>query len=213
MKATQRFIAFALIAAVALPVSLLGESRTRQRTDLEAMAEELAAVLGRDAVEISSARRTTTRSRTTPPVRTTQPRRETSTATLSHSALVSEMNRYRTQAGLEPLQLEERLSDAATDRVRDMFSQRYFNHVAPDGTQPFVWAKRHSYQYRAIGENLAAGYPTARQVVSGWMNSPGHRANILSKNYRDVGLAVSDGFPGRERIDGPTVVALYASEL
>src|SRR5688572_30977960 len=112
MKATQRFIAYALVAAVALPVSLPGESRTRQRTDLEAMAEELAAVLGRDAVEISSARRSA-RMRTTTP-RTTEARRtttvrETSGVTLSHSALVSEMNRYRVQAGLQPLQLEERL--------------------------------------------------------------------------------------------------------
>lgn len=135
------------------------------------------------------------------------------TERISTAALIAEMNHYRERAGLSPLRMDGRLSDAAADRIRDMYDQRYFNHVAPDGTQPFVWLRRHSYRYRFVGENLAAGYPSARQIVAGWMRSPGHRANILSRNFRDVGLAISSGFPGRERIGGPTVVALYAREM
>lgn len=134
------------------------------------------------------------------------------TQKISTAAIVAEMNYYRERAGLAPLRMDGRLSGAASDRIREMFGQRYFNHVAPDGTEPFIWLRRHSYRYSFVGENLAAGYPSARQIVAGWMRSPGHRANILSRNFRDVGLAISSGFPGRERIGGPTVVALYARE-
>lgn len=124
--------------------------------------------------------------------------------------IVEAMNRERAGYGLPPLRLNEKLSRAAHDRINDMFGQRYFAHVAPDGTQPFVWLARHGYSYRTAGENLAVGYDTAGRVVGGWMSSPGHRSNILGSGFDEVGIAVAPGAPLRGYA-GPTIVAIYAS--
>ena len=130
---------------------------------------------------------------------------------ISAAAILDEMNQHRRRYGLAPLSLNGKLSLAASDRVRDMFDQRYFDHVSPDGTQPFVWARHRGYRYSIIGENLAVGQRSAREVVNGWMSSPGHRANILGSSFRDCGLAIAQGSPtGRTR--GYTFVALYARE-
>ena len=129
---------------------------------------------------------------------------------VSDVELVDAMNRRRAMYGLPPLRLNAALSLAARDRVADMFDQRYFAHVAPDGTQPFVWVTRRGYPYRMVGENLAVGYPTADRVVGGWMQSPGHRENILKRGFDEIGIAVSPGAPVRG-YGGPTVVAIYAS--
>ena len=158
--------------------------------DLDALARDLERVLGKGRVEVS---------------RRTIPARQSGT-----HELVEEMNRERAAYGLEPLRLNENLSQAAQDRIVDMFDQRYFAHVAPDGTQPFTWVARRGYRYRAVGENLAVGYPTAARVVRGWMESPGHRANILQRNFDEIGIAVANGAPVRGYA-GPTIVAIYGS--
>ncbi|HVE70130.1 MAG TPA: CAP domain-containing protein [Thermoanaerobaculia bacterium] len=121
--------------------------------------------------------------------------------------LVEAMNRERAAHGLGPLRLNAALSDAARDRIADMFEKRYFAHVSPDGIDPFVWAARRGYRYRLIGENLAVGYAGTR-VVDGWMRSPGHRENILGRGFDEVGIAVAPGAPQRG-YKGPTVVAMY----
>lgn len=130
---------------------------------------------------------------------------------ISAESIVAAMNAERRQRGLKELRLDARLNAAATDRARDMFTKGYFNHVAPDGTQPFVWVKNHHYRYATIGENLADGYRNARAVVDGWMQSPGHRDNVLGTSFEDVGLAIVRGSPTRHT-NGYTVVALYARE-
>jgi uncharacterized protein YkwD len=130
---------------------------------------------------------------------------------ISAESIVAAMNAERRQRGLGELRLDSRLNAAATDRARDMFAKSYFNHISPDGTQPFVWVKNHHYRYATIGENLADGYRNARAVVDGWMRSPGHRANVLGTSFEDVGLSIVRGSPTR-RTNGYTVVALYAHE-
>ena len=127
---------------------------------------------------------------------------------LSAEGLVGEMNRERAAAGLGPLRLNAALSAAADDRMHDMFAKHYFEHISPDGIDPFTWAERRGYDYREIGENLAVGYPRASDVVDGWMHSDGHRANILGAGYDEIGIAIADGAP-RSSFRGPTVVALY----
>ena len=123
--------------------------------------------------------------------------------------IVAEMNRERSAHGLAPLRLNERLNLAATDRIKDMFAKRYFDHVAPDGLDPFSWVEQRGYDYRSIGENIAIGYQTAATIVEGWMTSPGHRQNILEKKYEEVGIAIAAGSPTpQER--GPVVVSFYA---
>jgi uncharacterized protein YkwD len=120
------------------------------------------------------------------------------------------MNRERAARGLGPLRLNPTLSDAAGDRIDDMFAKRYFDHVSPDGVQPFVWATRRGYRYRLIGENLAVGF-RGTSVVDGWMRSPGHRENILQRGFDEVGIAIADGAPQRG-YKGPTVVAMYGRQ-
>jgi uncharacterized protein YkwD len=122
-------------------------------------------------------------------------------------SILEAMNRERTARGLVPLRLNSRLSEAAQDRVGDMFSKRYFAHVSPDGINPFHWVRRRGYRYRLIGENLAVGFRGTR-VVDGWMHSPGHRANILERGFNEVGIAVANGSPQRG-YKGPLVVAMY----
>ena len=124
------------------------------------------------------------------------------------AAVVAEMNRERAVYGLKPLRINALLSDAAVDRLADMFGKRYFGHVSPDGVQPWSWVERRGYNYREVGENLAVGYPSAEEIVDGWMHSPHHRANILKGAFDEVGVAIAPGSPQRG-FRGPTVVALY----
>lgn len=131
---------------------------------------------------------------------------------MSAEALVEAMNRERVAAGLAPLRLNAALSAAADDRMHDMFTKHYFEHISPDGIDPFTWAERRGYNYREIGENLAVGYRRASDVVDGWMHSEGHRENVLGRDYEEIGIAVAEGAP-RRPFAGPTVVALYGVAL
>ena len=127
---------------------------------------------------------------------------------LSAEALVEAMNRERAAAGLAPLRLNAKLSAAADDRMRDMFAKHYFDHVSPDGLDPFSWVDRRGYDYKEVGENLAVGYKTATSVVTGWMHSEHHRENVLGRDFEEIGIAIADGSPTRS-FSAPTVVALY----
>ena len=93
------------------------------------------------------------------------------------------VNVERTNAGLKPLQLSSDLNYFADVRAKEL--PTLFSHTRPDGTSCFT-AVKVSYKY--IGENIAAGQPTPAEVVEGWMNSPGHRANILSSKYTQMGI-------------------------
>jgi uncharacterized protein YkwD len=103
------------------------------------------------------------------------------------------MNQYRAEVPLPPLGSEKRLMLAAEDRMRHMEDEGYWAHNAPDGTRPFVWVKARNYEYRIVGENLASGFETAALLVQSWMESPGHRANIMSSDFEDCGIAIIDG--------------------
>ncbi len=191
----QRLTAFAVALALASPMSLYADSRTRQRTDMLALAADLERVLGRGHVEIHG--------------RPVEAGTATSRSTSGfEEAVVEAMNRQRAVAGLSPLRINSRLALAADDRIGDMFAKHYFNHVSPDGLQPWAWVEKRGYNYHEVGENLAVGYPTAEAIVDGWMQSPGHRANILGRAFDEVGVAISTGSPQRG-FAGPTVVALY----
>ena len=201
----RRVAIVGLAVVLALPLSATAESRPRGGTDFDRMIAELERVLGPGAVEVRRG-----------PVEARE--RETRRApgagprfSDAEEAIVGEMNAHRARYGLEPLRLERRLSAAAADRADDMFARGYFDHVGPDGRSPFLTVSENGYRFRTVGENLAVGYRSAEAVVDGWMRSPGHRANILSRDFRDVGLALHEGAPVRG-YGGPTVVALYAAE-
>lgn len=205
MTYLRRFAAIALAGALALPMSALGESRRPQGTSLEDLARELERVLGSGSVEVQ-------RRGSEPARRAPAPTAARRTASSSHAAgILDAMNRERARRGLGPLQFDERLNAAAADRAADMFRLGYFDHVSPDGRSPFLTVQNRGYRFAEVGENLAVGYRAPESVVSGWMQSPGHRANLLGRGYDEVGLAVVEGSPVRG-YGGPTVVALYARE-
>jgi uncharacterized protein YkwD len=103
------------------------------------------------------------------------------------------MNEYRAQEMLPPLDLEKRLNMAAGDRMRHMEEEGFWSHTSPEGLSPFTWVKVRAYQFSKVGENLATGFETARVLVESWMESPGHRANIMSPDFEDVGISIIDG--------------------
>ena len=97
-------------------------------------------------------------------------------------------NNERAKAGLQPLRLNNQLVDAAQDHSDDMARDDFFSHTGADGSSVSDRVRASGYQYSTTGENIAAGQTTAAEVVRGWMNSPGHRANILNGNYTEIGV-------------------------
>ncbi len=102
-------------------------------------------------------------------------------------------NQQRTNAGLNPLSLNQQLNEAATAKANDMLTHNYWAHVSPSGVTPWNFIQKTNYKYKVAGENLASGYNTAKGVVDGWMNSPSHRKNILNSKLCEVGFGVVSG--------------------
>ncbi|WP_335342431.1 CAP domain-containing protein [Polycladomyces zharkentensis] len=103
-------------------------------------------------------------------------------------------NKERAKYGLPALKVDPKLSKMARDKARDMHDNHYFDHNSPTYGSPFDMMKRYGIQYKTAGENIAMGQPTPQEVVNDWMNSKGHRENILNKNYTYIGVGyVKDG--------------------
>ena len=102
--------------------------------------------------------------------------------------VVALTNSYRAQYGLQPLTLNANLSTSAQVHSEDMALSDFFSHTGSDGTKVRDRAVAAGYQSSYVGENIAAGYITAEEVVRGWMNSPSHRDNILNSNYTEIGI-------------------------
>ncbi len=127
---------------------------------------------------------------------------------ITRDSVVAAMNERRLAAGLPPLREDPRLESAAGDRMRDMEERGYWSHFSPDGEAPFRWVRSRGYDFRYAAENLAAGFETTELMAESWMESDGHRANILSPLYQDCGVAVIDGLTTR-RGTGRSVVVLF----
>lgn len=97
-------------------------------------------------------------------------------------------NAARAQVGLAPLRHDPALAAAADKHSEDMALKNYFSHVEPDGGRLADRIRDEGYSFRAAGENIAAGYDTPEAVVAAWLNSSGHRANILNSNYTEIGI-------------------------
>ncbi|MDO8530345.1 MAG: CAP domain-containing protein [bacterium] len=108
--------------------------------------------------------------------------------------LVNLLNQNRTELGLNALQESEKLNLAAEMKARDMVANGYFSHNSPKGVTPWAWFKQVDYKYKYAGENLAVGFVDSKNAYDAWYNSPSHKANLLNKNYREVGTAVVQGF-------------------
>lgn len=98
------------------------------------------------------------------------------------------VNEIRVQNGLKELTYDWELSRVARYKSQDMKNNKYFSHTSPTYGSPFDMIKNFGITYRSAGENIAMGYKTPQAVVDGWMNSPGHRANILNSSFTRIGV-------------------------
>lgn len=97
-------------------------------------------------------------------------------------------NAERNKGGLQPLRLNNKLNQSAQAHSQDMAIADYFSHTGANGSNAGDRAATAGYYYSSLGENIAAGYITPQEVVQGWMNSPGHRANIMNAGYQELGI-------------------------
>lgn len=104
-------------------------------------------------------------------------------------------NRERARAGLPPLATDPLLSTAAQAHSADMVARAFYSHTSPEGSRPWDRAAAAGARQRSIGENIACGQRSPAEVVDGWMNSPGHRANILKPDFTHIGIGFAGGGP------------------
>lgn len=102
-------------------------------------------------------------------------------------------NIERVSHGLEPLISDQKLSEIARLKSQDMLDFNYFDHYSPNYGSPFDMMKSFGINYRSAAENIGAGYIDPESVVIGWMNSPGHRANILNPSHTHLGIGYAKG--------------------
>src|SRR5690606_17489180 len=114
-------------------------------------------------------------------------------ATEAQQEILSLVNKERAAAGLSALELDTKLNEVATEKARDMAVNNYFSHTSPTYGSPFDMLSEFGVSYRTAGENIAYGQTSEEQVMNDWMNSPGHRANILNANYTKLGVGYVQG--------------------
>jgi uncharacterized protein YkwD len=103
------------------------------------------------------------------------------------------VNAQRQSAGCQPLTANSTLTAVARAHSTDMATRNFFSHTNPDGLSPFDRMRAAGYNGKLMGENIAAGYSTAQAVMTAWMNSAGHRANILNCGYAEIGIGYATG--------------------
>lgn len=129
---------------------------------------------------------------------------------MSIQNLLADTNAQRTGNSQLALGLNAELDQAAQAKANDMAARNYWSHDTPDGQTPWSFITAAGYSYQAAGENLAYGFSTAGDTLTGWMNSPEHRANILNANYQEVGFGIANS-PNYQNSGPETiVVAMYA---
>ena len=106
------------------------------------------------------------------------------------------VNVERSKRGLSELSFNSELSNVATLKSQDMINKNYFSHTSPTYGSPFDMMKQFNISYRAAGENIAMGQKNPAEVVNAWMNSQGHRENILNPNFTDIGVGVAKSSNG-----------------
>lgn len=107
--------------------------------------------------------------------------------------VVALCNAERKKAGLKPLSINWEVARVARYKSEDMKKMNYFSHESPVYGSPFDMLKSFNIKYKTAGENIAKGQRTAQAVVTAWMNSPGHKANILNASYTETGVGFCEG--------------------
>lgn len=128
---------------------------------------------------------------------------------MSRTQLLQSTNLERSKAGAPTLKLNDQLSKAAQAKAQDMVAKNYWSHYTPTGDAPWVFVDATGYTYSKAGENLAYGFASSKDTVTGWMNSKTHKENLLDTAYSEVGFgyANSPSFNGSGK--ETVVVAMY----
>ncbi|MFH1183197.1 MAG: CAP domain-containing protein [Candidatus Moraniibacteriota bacterium] len=116
------------------------------------------------------------------------------TLNITPEEVIKMVNDSRQAGNLEALTVNEKLSQAAQAKVEDMLKENYFAHDSPSGKTPWFWIERTGYDYRYAGENLAMDFKSVQEQHVAWMTSLTHKKNILNSNFREIGVAVKQGF-------------------
>lgn len=127
-----------------------------------------------------------------PTENTTQAQNNSQSKTMEQQ-VVDLVNKYRAENGLKPLKINSSVSRVAQAKSEDMKDKNYFDHISPTYGSPFEMLKSFGISYKTAGENIAKGQKTAEAVVNAWMNSEGHRKNILNANYEEIGVGYATG--------------------
>lgn len=107
------------------------------------------------------------------------------------------VNSERSKAGLKPLKANFDLNKLSTLKSEDMMNNNYFSHNSPTYGSAFDMMNKFNISYNTAGENIAMGQPSPSEVMNSWMNSSGHRANILNPNFTDLGVGIAKDSNGR----------------
>ncbi len=171
------FLPVALIVALLLAISPMGQRHTAARTSLPRIPGKVLAYA----------------------------------SSMSISGLVSQTNTQRSANGAAALTNNGQLNAAAQSKANDMATRNYWSHNTPEGSPPWIFVSAQGYSYQKIGENLAAGFSDEAATINGWMNSAGHRANMLDTNFTEVGFGFANNANYTSAGGGPMtiVVAFY----
>jgi len=110
--------------------------------------------------------------------------------------VLDQTNQERSKLGLTALKYNSVLSQSATKKAQDMFTNNYWAHNSPNGTTPWDFFKLAGYKYSVAGENLARDFYDTESLMKAWLNSPTHKANIINTKYQEIGIGVVNGTLG-----------------
>ncbi len=118
---------------------------------------------------------------------------------ITQANVVALTNNSRAAVNIPALSVNAKLNAAAQAKANDMMARQYFSHITPDNKQPWDFIAAQGYSYQGAGENLGVGFLQAEGLNDAWMNSPGHRANILNSAFKEIGVGIVSGmFQGKQ---------------
>lgn len=132
---------------------------------------------------------------------------------VSQQALLKDTNTERVKEGSRSLTINQQLTRAAQDKANDMAQRNYWSHNTPDGKEPWVFVDAAGYEYRKAGENLAYGFTSNSATITGWMNSPSHRSNLLDPLFSEVGFGFANVANYQDKGPVTVIVAMYGLPL
>ncbi|MCZ4611269.1 CAP domain-containing protein, partial [Streptomyces sp. Lzd4kr] len=187
-------------ASAGAPVAELSESGPVEASESPSKSPSPSASPSKTATPSKSPK--PTKKATPTPRPTPKPTRTASSTPQPQSAptdtvgqVVALVNKERANAGCGPLEEDSLLNKSAQGHSDDMAARDFFDHTNPDGADPGQRITAAGYRWSTYGENIAMGQQTPAAVMESWMNSPGHRANILNCSFKDIGVGIHNG-PG-----------------